>query len=304
MNPFASRPEEIPDTDQYVDVPFYGRYFPTPDDFRIDTQYVNSQSARSLQYWASVLGLCDQSVRIYPADEGGRDVFALGSIIIKSSHLHEGVDGRHTEIDYSYADANEIQAIALARSVLRDMNVRVPQIYFAGKINGRQVLVQERIPGVGLNVARRYLSQDQRNNFKQQTRELIRRLHTIKPTDEHLARCHVVQDPDIFSNGRIGQLEADILFSDANIDTDMSFMHNDLNESNIIVDNDMIVGLVDWEMAGFFGWRTAGEVHRRIRTPQREHFAAANLSEEELQDIMWWADIYDLPEPHEDKPTH
>jgi hypothetical protein len=32
-------------------------------------------------------------------------------------------------------------------------------------------------------------------------------------------------------------------------------------------------------LAGFFGWKTAGEIHRRIRTPQREHFANANLSE-------------------------
>ncbi|KAJ0163864.1 hypothetical protein CTA2_2228 [Colletotrichum tanaceti] len=272
MSHFASRPEEIPDTDQHADVPLYGRCSPTPDDFRIDTQ---------------------SSVRIYTAGGGGRDVFALGSITIKSCHLHEGVGVRHTEIDYSNVDANEIRAIALARRVLADMN-----------INGRQVLVQERIPGVGLNVARRNLSQDQRNNFKQQTRELFRRLRTTKPTDEHPARRHVVQDPDIINNGRIGQLEADILFSDSDIDTDMSFMHNDLSESNIIVDNDMVAGLVDWEMAGFFGWRTAGEVHRIIRTSQREHFAAVNLSEERLLDIMWWAHLYDLPEPHEDKSTH
>jgi hypothetical protein len=51
-------------------------------------------------------------------------------------------------------------------------------------------------------------------------------------------------------------------------------------------------------MAGFFGWKTAGEVHRRIRTPQREHFANASLSEESLQDIMFWNDLYDdgMPE--------
>jgi hypothetical protein len=70
-------------------------------------------------------------------------------------------------------------------------------------------------------------------------------------------------------------------------------MHNDLTESNCIVDNGMIVGLIDWEMAGFFGWKTAGEVHRRIRTPQREHFVNANLREQQLQGMMFWRDLYD-----------
>ncbi|PVH92749.1 hypothetical protein DM02DRAFT_266298, partial [Periconia macrospinosa] len=49
-------------------------------------------------------------------------------------------------------------------------------------------------------------------------------------------------------------------------DPEMSFMHNDFTESNCIVDNGKIAGLIDWEMAGFFSWNTAGEVHRRIRT--------------------------------------
>lgn len=70
-------------------------------------------------------------------------------------------------------------------------------------------------------------------------------------------------------------------------------MHNDITPSNIIVDDDRIVGLVDWEMAGFIGWKTAGEIHRRIRTPQRESFVNITLSEERLQDIMYWNDLYD-----------
>lgn len=130
MNPYVANPEQIPATDQYADVPFYGRYFPTEDDFRVDTQHVNSQSTASLQYWASVVDLCNESVRIYPADEGGRDVFALGSVIVKSSHLH------NTEIDYSYADANEVHAVSIAKSILKD--VRVPEIFFSGKVRPRQ----------------------------------------------------------------------------------------------------------------------------------------------------------------------
>lgn len=84
-----------------------------------------------MDYWASVTRLCDQSAGIYPADEGGRDVFALGSIIVKSSHLH-GQGAEHIEIDYSYADTNEIQAIAITKNVLKD--IRVPDIHFTGKV--------------------------------------------------------------------------------------------------------------------------------------------------------------------------
>lgn len=159
MNRYVSNPDNIPATDKYADVPFYGRYFPRQDDFRIDPQRVNSQSTASLQYWASVVDLCNESVRIYPADEGGRDVFALGSVIVKSSHLYNPENGQHEEIDFSYADANELQAVAIAKNTLKD--VRVPEIFFSGKvpalslasslrlrhltlqqINGRQVLVQ------------------------------------------------------------------------------------------------------------------------------------------------------------------
>ncbi len=128
MDPYATDAGRIPSTDLYADIPLYGRYCPRPDDFRVDSRHINSRSADSLEYWASVLELCNESNRIYPAPDGGRDVFALGSVIVKSSHLHK----TNAEIDYSYADANEVQAIALATSVLDD--IKVPAIYFTGKV--------------------------------------------------------------------------------------------------------------------------------------------------------------------------
>lgn len=131
-NPYEADPDKIPPTDIYADVPFYGRYYPKPDDFRVDLQHVNSQTTDSLRYWASVVSLCTEEIRIYPADDGGRDVFALGSVIVKSSHLHTRQGTQCTEIDFSYADTNELRAIALAKAVLKD--VKVPEIYFAGKV--------------------------------------------------------------------------------------------------------------------------------------------------------------------------
>ncbi|KAJ5198197.1 kinase-like domain-containing protein [Penicillium cinerascens] len=131
-DPYEEDPEKIPTTDMYADVPFYGRYYPKPDDFRVEIQHVNSQTTESQRYWASIVRLCTEEIRIYPADEGGRDVFALGSVIVKSSHLHGRDGAQYTEIDFSYADSNEIRAISLAKTVLKDVNV--PKIYFAGKV--------------------------------------------------------------------------------------------------------------------------------------------------------------------------
>ena len=141
-NPYEANPEKIPATDMYADVPFYGRYYPRSDDFRVDLQHVNSQTTDSLKYWASVIKLCTKDNQIYPADEGGRDVFALGSVIVKSSHLHASKGAQCTGIDFSYADANEVQAIAIAKSVMKE--VKVPEIYFAGKVptNATRLSVQ------------------------------------------------------------------------------------------------------------------------------------------------------------------
>ncbi|PLB45826.1 kinase-like protein [Aspergillus steynii IBT 23096] len=286
MDPYVTEPEDIPSTDLYADIPLYGRYRPKQSDFHVNPEHIGSLSSDSIRYWESVLDSCDESVRIYPADEDGRDVFALGSVIVKSAHLHET-----RGIDYSFADANEAAAVSIAKGVLGD--IRVPDIYFVGQIHDRPVIIQERLPGVTLEVAWPYLSHDQRQSFKDQARAILRQLHTIKPKDDLQARSHVVPDPNILRNGRLNPLEEDILFAETNTDPDMSFMHNDFTPSNCIVDNDNIVGLIDWEMAGFFGWKTAGEVHRRIRTPQREHLVNASLSEEELQCMMFWNDLYD-----------
>ncbi|OOF94811.1 hypothetical protein ASPCADRAFT_397566 [Aspergillus carbonarius ITEM 5010] len=285
MDPYVTNPDHIPPTDLYVDVPLYGRYLPRSHDFCVDLQHVGSQLPGSMQYWASIVDNCDDSVRIYPADEGGRDVFALGNTIVKSSHLHDT-----QEIEYSYADANEVRVISIAKGILND--IKVPEIYFSGKINNRHILIQERLPGVTLGVAWPYLSPSQQLSFKKQAREILQQLHTIKPSHGCQIRTHIVPDPNIQTNGRISPLEREILFSDTNTDLDLRFMHNDFTQSNLIVDNDRIVGLIDWEMAGFFGWKTAEEVHRRIRAPQREHFVNAGLSEESLQDLMFWNDLY------------
>jgi aminoglycoside phosphotransferase len=154
--------------------------------------------------------------------------------------------------------------------------------------------VQERIPGVGLNIAWQYISQSQKSSFKQQVREILQRLRTTISPAEISRRSYVVPDPDPVEHRGIQELERQIIFAEDNKDSDFSFMHNDASLSNCIVDDDRIVGLIDWEMAGFFGWKTAASVHAQIRTPKRENFASLNLPEEVLNDILFWNDLYDM----------
>ncbi|KAI8632436.1 hypothetical protein F5Y19DRAFT_472467 [Xylariaceae sp. FL1651] len=283
INPYEADPAKIPAND---------RYSPASDDFQPEPKHISSASEESLKYWSSVFNLCNTSNRIYEGLEGARDVFAVGSVIIKSSHLHAQLQGRRASRGFSYADANEAKATALARAVLK--NVKVPIIYFADKINGRDVLVQERIAGIGLNVAWQYISAAQKQAFKEEARDILRHLSEVEPPSSSTTRSYIVDDADPKVHRGIRELEYDIIFSKDNHDPDLSFMHNDFTLSNCIVDNDKIVGLVDWEMAGYFGRKTAAEVHVKIRTPRRESFAALNLPEDMLDDILFWNDLYEF----------
>ena len=127
MDPYEADPSKIPSTDLYGDIPHFGRYLPRPNDFKPDAQYIQSTTPEAIAYWTSVLGKCTPEERIYENETGGRDVFALGGVIVKSSHLKDE-PGR----DYTLADANEVAAITLARTVLG--SIRTPDIYFAGKV--------------------------------------------------------------------------------------------------------------------------------------------------------------------------
>lgn len=131
MSPYETDPAKIPSNDRYADIPLYGRYGPAVDDFKPQLEHINSTSPQSLRYWEGVLSLCNDSTLAYKneLDDDGRDVFALGSVIVKSGHLHETPTR-----DYSYNDANEVAAVAIAQQPLAKLGVKVPEIYFTGKV--------------------------------------------------------------------------------------------------------------------------------------------------------------------------
>jgi hypothetical protein len=131
MNPYEANPSKILATDPYINEPFFGRYDPQPNDFKPDRSHINSISPESLRYWVSALERCNTSTVLFENPWAGRDVFAVGSMIIKSSHLKNCVVR-----GYSHADANEVQAIALARPILHGLGVKVPEVYFTRKVRG------------------------------------------------------------------------------------------------------------------------------------------------------------------------
>ncbi|KAL6907183.1 kinase-like domain-containing protein [Trichoderma evansii] len=291
MDPYVTEAGKIPPTDLYYDFPLYGRYNPSPQDFKPLEKYCNSNTQEALQYWTEVLGKCDSTCYVYQNPFGGRDVFALGRIIVKSCHLGSGDVGSESSRDYSIADKNEVAAIQLVPNT-----IPVPRILFSGKLKGKDVIIQQRIPGVGLNVVCPYLSPRQKSSFKKQTRKILHQLSTVKPPSTVLEPTYIVSDPNPISNRGISSSEYEILFGNRSDKgaTQLSFMHNDLQPSNIIVQNDQIVGIVDWEHAGWFHWDDVGAIHSQFRIPRREDFAGVQLSEEELSDLEYWGHLYAL----------
>ncbi|KAI3322292.1 hypothetical protein HD806DRAFT_536757 [Xylariaceae sp. AK1471] len=293
MNPYEADPAKIPATDPYADVPFYGRYQPCPGEFVPNPPPGPSTSDVVVRYWEGIIrDQCTSANRMYEI-EGWRDVFALGSVIVKSSHLSATPPHR----DHALADANEPAAIALAGDRLHEMGIQAPKIYFQGKIDQRDVVVQSRIPGVALNVAWPYLTPAAKASFKEQARSIVKNLEQVpRPSTMGAgAPSYVVPDPDPLRSRGISEIENGTLFGKADSvegEESLGFVHNDFNESNIIVEGGKIVGLIDWEMAGFFGLKRAGKVHALCRTIGRENLPNASLTEEQISDLVFWNDLY------------
>jgi COMPASS component SPP1 len=216
---------------------------------------------------------------------GSRDAFAVGKIIIRIDQ--ENCEGPATE-RYSCLNANELCAARKAEDVLKDINITVPMIYFCGSINGKNVTVESRVPGVSLEVAWRYLTEQQRDGFKQQCRDILQRLGSASsPPDGPSYVCRGLNSQ---IRPYIQSLEQEILFSAKGPSEDLCLVHNDMVRSNIIVNNNQVAGILGWRQSGFFGHDRARRVHRHLRTPGRDR---ATMLEEEFGEELTWADLYD-----------
>ncbi|PGG99489.1 compass component spp1 [Blastomyces parvus] len=284
VNPYETNAEKLPQSDRFLARhPHYGRYRPSPSDFKPDPAHCNSNDEESLRYWEAVLAKCDEKTRISTPAAGKRDTYAWGSVIVKSDHNSTESTG-----DYSISDENESQAIKVAENILPD--IQFPQIYLQTKIKGRDVLVQSRIPGVSLEVAWPYLTRQQKESFKRQARNIIRKIDSVK--DGRSSPSYVVQGNEPKEEHRLQQAEYDILFGSASTSNQtLSFTNNNMAPANIIVDNDAIVGIVGWHNAGYFGWDRAKNIHSTIRC-----LDSADVSSDGGVSIpdAFWRDLYDI----------
>jgi COMPASS component SPP1 len=279
-NPYETNPDRIPRDDPFLaQSAQYGRYTPHPDDFTPPDKRWYQSDPEANTFWQKIAQrFCtpDNSLNV----PGSREVFAAGSVILRVDR--ESAEGASAE-RYSCANANELSAARKVEESLKEIGVAVPVIQFCGTIEGRNVTVESRIPGVSLDVAWRYLSSEQIGILKNQCRQIVQHLTTID---------HAPEKPSYVCRGLNSQTppsahdhERDILLAAPASEEEFSLTHNDLVPANIIVKDDRIVGIAGWRHSGYFGLDRAKKVHRQFRNPEpRDNTKNAGMT---------WIDLYD-----------
>ncbi|KAL1965384.1 hypothetical protein VTN77DRAFT_5821 [Rasamsonia byssochlamydoides] len=285
VNPYEADPKRVLQDDPYLArSPHYGRYAPRADDFTPRYNYWYGSEPEAIPYWKEVLErYCTPENSLN--EFGSRAAFAAGKVIIRVDQ--ENADGPAAE-RYSCLNANELCAARKAEEALKGLNVAVPTILFCGTIDGKNVTVETRIPGVSLEVAWRYLPEKERQNLKLQCRQILQRLASAGTSPD--APSYVCRALNTISQPDMQDLEREILFAPKGEGEDLCLVHNDMTRSNIIVNNGRIVGIIGWRQSGFFGHDRARQVHRQLRTPARSYLTT--LGEESAEEKAW-ADLYD-----------
>ncbi|KAK4871330.1 hypothetical protein LT330_000567 [Penicillium expansum] len=283
-NPYETNPDHIPSNDPFISQSAqYGRYTPRADDFtpRFMNWYRSDPAVNS--FWEKVAQqYCtpEHSLNI----SGPREAFAAGSVIIWVDR--QLADGAAAE-SYSSVNTNELSAAQKAEDSLREIGVTVPVVYFCGTIEGRNVTIESRIAGVSLEVAWRYLDAEQIDIFKNQCRQILQRLGTIdSPQDEPSYICRELNSqipPSVETR------ERDILFTEKGKEEELSLTHNNFVPSNIIIQDNRVVGIAGWRQCGYFGTVRAKKVHRLFRDLGPASQNGVTSSEKSAT----WTDLYD-----------
>lgn len=281
INPYEADPFKIPKTDKYLSHhPHYGRYLPQETDFRPDERYIMSTSSEAFAYWEQILTKCNHETRINFPREDGRDTFAVGSVIVKSGHLSSSPN------KYNGVDCNEDAVLKQAAKLLPEF--QLPRILHRPNIRGRNVLFQSRIPGVSLKVAWPYLTTQQKRDFKDQARAILLRMRKWKIPDK-LTKPQFVSLVDKWGSERDMTREGqDCLFDRPG--KQLFVCHNDMRPSNLIVNDNKIVGIVGWGDMGFFTWEGMSDFHLK-KCVDNKDIPIPELFEFEVP----WYDLYDIP---------
>lgn len=224
-----------------------------------------------------LLSLCNDETRLNSSMPSRRGVFAVHDKVIKSDHLAAEATG-----DYSAMDENEHAAVDAVARVLPD--IQLPRCRFRMKRHDRDVYIRSRLPGTTLEAAWPHLAREQKINYKEQARNVTRQIHQVRRHGP--SYCVETDNPRV--SHKLDQKEYDILFGDTEQDgNDFGAVHNNLVPSNILVENNRIVGIIGWSHAGFFGWDRAKIVHSTLRCP------SSRANEDSESDIAW-DDLYDV----------
>ncbi|KAL5001098.1 hypothetical protein BDV10DRAFT_19349 [Aspergillus recurvatus] len=283
VNPYETDPARIPEDDPfYRRSPQYGRYLPRDDDFQPLYDDWCQSDPQATEYWEStVKALCtpENSLNL----QGKRQAYAAGRVIIRIDQ--EDAVGEAAEM-FLCLNANELSASRKADTAFKHLGVDVPKIYYCGIIDGKNVTVESRIPGVSLDVAWRYLNREQVEVMKQQCRIVSQELSGTDPGLEHPSYVCSELNSHISSMG--GHFEHDLLFGDET-PGNYRLVHNNILMSNIVVNNHRIVGLMGWRHSGYFGFARADKVHRQIRVPR----LVAESESGPLQNVQTWVNLYE-----------
>ncbi|KAJ5644788.1 hypothetical protein N7507_010799 [Penicillium longicatenatum] len=256
-NPYETNPDHIPRDDPFLaQSAQYGRYTPHSDDFTPHYKQWYHSDPDANAFWVGVAEkFCTPEYSLNTT--GPREAFAAGSVIIWVDR--ESADGAAAEV-FSCVNANELSAARKVEESLKEIGVAVPVTYFCGTIEGRNVTVESRIPGVSLEVAGRYLTPKQINAFKNQSRQILQILANIDASlNEPTYVCRGLNSQEPPSRQ---ETERTILFAEKSLKEDLCFTHNDLVPAHIIVKDDRVVGVTGWRQSGYFGFERAKKIHR------------------------------------------
>ncbi|BCR85743.1 putative PHD transcription factor [Aspergillus chevalieri] len=284
-NPYETDATRIPKDDPYISrSPQYGRYAPRDDDFkpRYDRWYQSEPEVNA--YWEEVVRkTCIQGNSLN--DPRTQDAFVTGSVVIRVDE--ESVDDSSAE-KYSYVNANEISSARKAEDALKEIGVAVPVVYFCGVVDGKNVTVESRVPGVSLEVAWRYLTREQIDRLKQQCRRIIQRLAAVDGASD--GPSYICSGLNSHLPPDASEQEKKILFKEKTEQDTLYLTHNDMVRSNIIVKDDQVVGVLGWRQCGLFGLDRAARVHRVFRVPEISYLSGDG---DDGDGAMAWADLYD-----------
>jgi len=284
VNPYETNPERIPRDDPFLaQSAHYGRYSPQPDDFTTHYKRWYQSDPDANAFWQDIARkfcIPENSLGV----SGPREAFAAGGVVIWVDR--EVADGPAAE-RYSCVNANALSAARKAEDALKEIGVAVPVICFCGTIEGRNVTVESRIPGVSLDVAWRYLSAEKIDVFKNQCRQILQQLETIDPSsDEPSYVCRGLNSQTPPSRT---EQERSILFAEKAAGEELTLTHNDLVLPNIVVKDDRVMGIGGWRQGGYFGLARAQKIHRSLRNLEPSMQQNGNNAEGGAT----WLDLYD-----------